>query len=249
MSATIMIPARLQSSRLPGKMLADIHGKPLIQHVYESVKKSKYADEIYIVTDAEEIAEAVQKFGANYFLTDPHLPSGTARIATVIEQIKAEYILNVQGDMPIIEASLIDDVILKLNEDKADIVTPVYPIKSIDELNDSSVAKVVLGEDGRALYFSRSIIPFVRDYPIEQWLDHSDFWGHIGIYAYKRQVLLDIKNGKIHVSQLEKTEKLEQLSFLSAGYLVQTIRSIYPEISVDLPKDLTLVRKLIKGNV
>ena len=148
--------------------------------------------------------------------------------------------------MPLIKASLIDNVILKLNEDKADIVTPVYPVRNSEILKDPTAAKVVLGEDGRALYFSRNAIPFVRDYPFEQWLDHSDFWGHIGIYAFKRQVLLDIKNGKVPVSQLEKTEKLEQLSFLSAGYTIQTITSPDPQISVDLPDDLEKVKKLLK---
>jgi len=240
-----MIPARLKSERLPGKMLADIHGKSLIQHVYESVKKSKYAEEIYIVTDAEQIAEAAENFDAKYFLTDPKLPSGTARIASVTEKVEADYIVNVQGDMPMTQSDLLDDVILKLNEGKADIVTPVWPIKKVTDIKDPGIAKVILDSDGRALYFSRSPIPFVRDYPIDEWLNYADFWGHYAIYGFKRQVLLDINNGKVPLSPLEKAEKLEQLSFLFENFTVQTIKTDYPQISVDTQQDLDKVRKLM----
>ncbi len=244
MSAIVVIPARLQSSRLPRKILAEIGGKPLIQHIYESVKKSSQTEEIYLAIDSEETAAVLDKIGAKYFMTDPSLPSGTARIASLMDKLSHKYIVNVQGDMPYIQTDLLDNVIRELNKDEADVVTPVWPLTETKDLLDSNVVKVVKGPQGWAHYFSRSPVPFVRDAEISEWTQKTKFWGHYGIYAYKRNVLEDIALGKIPVSPLEEAEKLEQLGLLDAGYTIKTIETEHREISVNTQAELENVRKI-----
>ncbi|MBN2423563.1 MAG: 3-deoxy-manno-octulosonate cytidylyltransferase [Calditrichaceae bacterium] len=243
------IPARYHSQRLPGKILADISGKPLIRHVYEAVRKSKNTEKIFVVTDNAKVFKEVESWGGACFMTDPALPSGTARIASVVDQLDAEYIVNVQGDMPLIQPDLLDDVILRLMEGIADIVTPVWPIKTAQQLSDPGTVKVVRSENGNALYFSRSPIPFVRDYKTEDWPQIHQFWGHYGIYGYQRHVLEDIAGGKLKTGKLEQAEKLEQLSFLEAGYTIGTVETLYDEIPVDTPEELEMVRKLMAEKI
>ena len=250
MSATVVIPARLQSSRLPRKILADISGKPLIVRLFESVKKSGLVDEIYFAIDSEETAAVLSDIGAQYFMTDPELPSGTARIASLMDKISAKYIVNVQGDMPSIQTELLDNIIRELNKDQADVVTPVWPISEVKDLRDSNVVKVVKDAEGRARYFSRSPIPFVRDVEMDEWPQHTQFWGHYGIYAYRRNILEDIAAKRIPSSPLEEAEKLEQLGFLDAGYSIQTITTEHREMSVNTPEELEAVRKFFSsGNL
>ena len=243
-SATVVIPARLQSARLPRKILADIGGRPLIVRLFESVRQSELVEQVYFAIDSEETARVLDKYGARYFMTDPALPSGTARIASLMEQIRAKYIVNVQGDMPVIQTDLLEQIISELNKDQADVVTPVWPINNTKDLQNPNVVKVVRAANGRALYFSRSAIPFVRDLPVDQWLQKTSFWGHFGVYAYRRNILLDIAAGRIPKSPLEQAEKLEQLQFLQAGYTIQTISTPYKEISVNTPEELEAVRRL-----
>ncbi len=244
MSVCIVIPARLQSQRLPRKMLADINGKPLIQHVFEAVRRAKLSDDIFIATDSEEIHSIVRRFGGNSFITDPQLPSGTARISSLVNQLDYQFIVNVQGDNPLTEPSVVDAVINELIKDRADIVTPVWPIKQTADLTNPNVVKVVRAADGRAIYFSRSPVPFLRDFVISDWLKKEKYWGHYGIYGYRRHVLEDIAANRLPESHIEQMEKLEQLRFLEAGLHIQTIESESREVSVDTQEDLESVRRI-----
>jgi len=246
MTATVIIPARLHSIRLPRKILADIAGKPLVQRIYESVKKAGLAKRVYFAIDSEEVAEVLKKTGAHYFLTDPDLPSGTARIASLIHRLSDDYFVNVQGDMPFIQTELLDRLITELTKGLADVVTPVWPITEMKDLQDANVVKVVKSPQGWAHYFSRSPIPFVRDVLPERWPRQTQFWGHYGIYGYKRKVLEAVAAGGIPASPLEKAEKLEQLGLLDAGYSIKTIISEQREISVNTPAELEQVRRLFK---
>ncbi len=245
MSVCIVIPARLQSHRLPRKMLAEIQGKPLLRYVYESVNKVKSVDAVYIATDSEEIQTVAENFGARVFLTDPKLPSGTARIASIVHQLDYPFMVNVQGDNPLTDPKVVEAVIAELVKDKADVVTPVWPIRQTADLTDPAVVKVARASDGRAVYFSRSPVPFLRDYPIGEWLKKEKYWGHYGIYGYRRSVLEAIAADRLPESRIEQMEKLEQLRFLEAGLSIQTIKTDSREISVDTPEDLEYVRKLI----
>ncbi|MFC1937083.1 3-deoxy-manno-octulosonate cytidylyltransferase [Chloroflexota bacterium] len=243
MEASIVIPARLASSRLPGKVLADIAGKPLVQHVYERAVKAA-AHQVLVATDSEEVCHAVAEFGGTAVLTDPDLPSGTARIAAIIDQISSEVIVNVQADQPLVEPDLITQVAQRFSNTAADIITPVWRITDAADLFDAGIVKVVRGHDGRALYFSRSPIPFVRDAAISDWLRKATFWGHYGIYGYRRQVLVDFKSC-LPPSPLEEAEKLEQLRFLEAGYRIYTVETSYRQVAVDTAEDLARVRRIM----
>lgn len=246
MSAIVVIPARLMSERLPRKMLADIMGKPLIQHVYESVSRAKLVEKVIVATDSEEISQAVESYGGNSIMTDPSLPSGTARIASIINQLDHRNIINVQGDLPLIQEELIDQVINCMDTTDADIVTPVWPITEMEDLKDPGCVKVAIAFDGKAVYFSRNAIPFVRDHRFEDWLKHSDFWGHYGIYGYRKKVLIDIAEDRIPTSKLEEIERLEQLAFLEAGYKIYTIKTTHKEIPIDTAEELEYVRQVIR---
>ena len=244
LAATVVIPARLASKRLPRKVLADIAGKPMIQHVYEQACQARTVQRVVVATDSEEVVRVVESWGGEVALTDPNLPSGTARIASMIDQIDSEIVVNVQGDQPLVEPDLIDDLVQSFCRIAADIVTPVWRINEVADLVDPGIAKVVRGHDGRALYFSRSPIPFVRDADLAEWPKKAIFWGQYGIYGFRRQVLLDL-SGSLPPSQLEQAEKLEQLRFLEAGYQIYTVETRYRQVAVDTAEDLENVRQIL----
>ena len=241
--AIAVIPARIASKRLPRKVLVDIVGKPMIQHVYERVYRARTVQRVIVATDSEEVVRIVEGWGGEAILTDPDLPSGTARIASIIDQIGAEVVVNVQGDQPLVEPDLIDELVRSFGHATADIVTAVWPIKRAVDLTNPAIAKVVRARDGRALYFSRSPIPYVRDADPVEWPQKAAFWGHYGIYCFRRQVLLDF-NHSLPPSQLEQAEKLEQLRFLEAGYRIHTIETIWRQVAVDTVEDLRHVREM-----
>ena len=188
--AVIMIPARLESSRLPGKLLLNSTGKPLIQHTYEAASQSRLASRILVATDSKEIAQAVCAFGGNVIITSPTYQTGTDRIAEAAATIEADAIVNVQGDEPMITGAAIDLAIRAL--DNAEMATLATPIRSLDALHDRSCVKVVLNRFGRAIYFSRSAIPCPGDG--EASLDGSTapYLQHIGVYGYRRDLLLKL---------------------------------------------------------
>lgn len=237
-----IIPARFASSRFPGKPLAMIAGKPMIQHVYERVSQAAKISSVYVATDDERIARVVAEFGGEYIMTDPDLPTGTDRVAAAAQEIRADIIVNVQGDEPLMTPDIIDATIGPLLSDpKLDVSTPIVRITTLEELRNPNVAKVVLGDNSRALYFSRSIIPFQRDVPMEQWLSRAEYWKHIGLYAFRRAALEGFVEEE--ETDLEKLEQLEQLRLLVRGYSITCVKAECDLVAVDRPEDIARVEE------
>lgn len=244
MRTVVVIPARLGSSRLPRKVLADIAGKPMVQHVYERCARAARVHAVYIATDSEEVAAVVRSFGGTAWMTDPALPSGTARVASIVSQLDAEVIINVQGDEPLITPAVVEKVAAAFDSTPVpDIATPIFPLRDAEVFNPNTV-KVVLGHDRRALYFSRSPIPYVRDVEQARWPASAPYWGHIGVYGFRRQVLLDF--GSMRPSPLEDAEKLEQLRWLQDGRRILTVDVDYRPQPVDVAADLERVRDAVR---
>jgi 3-deoxy-manno-octulosonate cytidylyltransferase (CMP-KDO synthetase) len=234
MNVIAVIPARYASTRFPGKMLADIKGKPLIQRVWEGVSSSTLVTKVIIATDHELIFEAARKFGAEVIMTDPNLPSGTDRAAAVTKGLSADWVVNVQGDEPLMRGEILDDFISRLAPGfEMATLARKLPVNS-EAMHDPNVVKVVSGLDGRALYFSRSTIPYKRDAK-----DEAEYWQHLGIYAYKPEALQRLVT--LAMSPLEKIEKLEQLRALQNGIAIQVLPTSLEAIGVDTPEDLQRV--------
>jgi 3-deoxy-manno-octulosonate cytidylyltransferase (CMP-KDO synthetase) len=239
-----VIPARLRSMRLPNKVLLDIAGQPMVQHVWNRVMQATAFNAVYIATDADEVATAAGGWGANVLMTSPDCRSGTERIASVVDQLDADLIVNVQGDEPLIDPAMLDALAQGWLADSSDLITPIFRIQSLGDILNPNIVKVALTNERRAAYFSRSPIPFVRDLPQQRWLEQHTFWGHIGVYGYRRDVLAAYP--RLPISALEQAEQLEQLRFLDAGYAFQTVETTYRPIAVDVAEDLARVRALIK---
>ena len=232
-----IIPARYSATRLPGKPLADICGKPLIQYVYEQAKKAKLLEDVIVATDDERILKAVEKFGGKAVMTSPSHPSGTDRCAEVARKIDCDFVINIQGDEPLIPPEVIDKVAEALMESSNEVpMTSAATIASEEERENSNVVKVVVDEKAIALYFSRSPIPFYRN-PIAPTLRH------IGIYGYRKDFLL--KFVSLPQTPLEKTESLEQLRALEHSFKIKIVLVDYSPVGVDTPEDLERVRKLL----
>jgi 3-deoxy-manno-octulosonate cytidylyltransferase (CMP-KDO synthetase) len=237
-----IIPARFDSTRFPGKPLATLKGKIIIQHVYEQASAANLIDSVIVATDDERIFKAVKGFGGRVVMTsDTHL-SGTDRIAEAAESIKCEYVINIQGDEPFIRPEMIDDVVkLLYNDDKVEISTLAKRIDSSEELRSPNVVKVVVDDEGFALYFSRSPIPFYRD----DWQDLEHIClkqgdtvvlKHIGIYGFQKSSLK--KFTSIPKSGLENIEKLEQLRALTAGMKIKVKETEFETFGIDTKEDL-----------
>jgi 3-deoxy-manno-octulosonate cytidylyltransferase (CMP-KDO synthetase) len=235
----IIIPARLASSRLPNKPLAIIEGKTMIQRVYEQALKANLG-EVIIATDGEKIADEIKKFGGKYILTNPDLQSGTDRIYSAYKLLKEDFdiIVNVQGDLPNIDPNVISECVQLALENDCDIATVASKISDISEINNPNVVKIALAQNGLALYFSRSPIPFSKNI-------NDAYFHHIGIYAYKKNALEKFIN--LTPSPLEKRESLEQLRALENGMKIAVkIVNAHP-LSVDTQEDLDKVINLIKS--
>ncbi len=238
MVSFIVIPARLQSTRLPEKLLLSETGKPLIQHTYESAIKATRPEGIVVAADHQRIADAVEAFGGSVVLTDPEAPSGTDRVAEVAHNLPdVDIIVNVQGDEPDISAEAIDTVVelLESNPD-AVMATLGTPIRNRAQLEDPACVKVVFDHQQRAMYFSRSVIPHARNWE-ESLLDANPahFHQHIGLYAYRREFLLTLTN--LPQSEVEKLESLEQLRVLSHGHTILVGIIEEPSLGIDTPAD------------
>ena len=244
MPAIVAIPARLKSTRFPRKVLADIHGRPMLWYVYQAVSKARSIDAVWVLTDSQEVLDAALSWGAKALMTSEECPSGTDRIASVVDALDADVIVNVQADEPLISGAIIDKLVATLESTEARVATPVYPITSVEELTNPNVVKVVLGADGSALYFSRSPIPHVRDSELPDWLSMSQFWGHVGVYAYRKSVLLEYPH--MRQGRLEAVEKLEQLRLLEAGIRCVAVEVDYRPQDVDVPADLEVVKGLLR---
>jgi len=234
----IVIPARLASTRLPGKLLLRHTGKSLIRHTYEAASQATRPAGVCVATDHDDIAEEVRCFGGQAEMTDPQAASGTDRVAEVAGRLDdADIIVNVQGDEPELSGESIDQVIILLEEDpQAVMSTLATPIRSRKQLEDPACVKVVFDDHGRALYFSRSPIPHPRQWDDELLAaDPPHFYQHVGLYAYRREFLLRL--AKMPPSELEKIERLEQLRVLEAGYPITVGVVDEPTIGIDTPED------------
>lgn len=231
-----VIPARYASVRFEGKVLADLLGKPLIQHVWENAKKAKTLNDLVVACDDERIFKAVIDFGGKAVLTAKAHTSGTDRIAEVVTDKDVKVILNIQGDEPLIHPSMIDDVAYSLlATPEQGVATIVKRIEDEKEISDANVVKVVFDKKGQALYFSRCSIPFIRDEEPGMRVHYK----HIGLYGYTKDFLFTFKN--LPPSKLEKLEKLEQLRILENGYPIRVIETKYETIGVDTREDLERV--------
>lgn len=245
-----IIPARFASSRLMGKPLAVIGGKPMIQHTYNSAKKSKLLDKIVIAVDDDKVFRVVKDFGAEAFMTPKSCASGSDRIALVAEQIPdAQIIVNIQGDEPFIKGKMIDQAIEPLLFDKkVSVSTLARRITNVEEMKLPSIVKVVFDYNNFALYFSRSPIPFVRDARTNlERIQSAEIYKHIGLYVYRRDALT--KFTSLKQTDLEQIEKLEQLRFLEHGFRMKIVVTEYDSLSVDTPKDLEIARRFYEKHI
>lgn len=239
-----IIPARYASTRFPGKPLVDICGMSMIERVYRQV--SKELDEVYVATDDQRIYDAVVAFGGMVVMTSTEHRSGTDRCYEAYCNVgsDADVVINIQGDEPFIDPSQIAEIKACFGDESAQIATLVRPFdasRGFEALFDPNVVKVVLANDDSAIYFSRAIVPYVRNYPWQQWLDNQQFFTHIGLYAYRADVLSKIT--KLPQSSLELAESLEQLRWVQNGYKIKVGRSTCPTIGIDTPADLEEARK------
>lgn len=236
-----VIPARYDSTRLPGKLLSNIGGRPLIRYTYESAAKSKLIDELIVAADDERIIKAVEKFGGNAVMTAPDHASGSERIAELIEKMDCDIVVNIQGDEPTISAESIDQVAEMLaNDPRADIGTLAFEEEARDDLDNTNVVKVVLDKNGYALYFSRAMIPHTKTGAPHQ---AATYYHHVGIYSYRREVLL--KLSRLPQSPLEKAEELEQLKALENGYRIKVGITRYRTVDVNTYEDLKRIREIL----
>ncbi|MEK7849200.1 MAG: 3-deoxy-manno-octulosonate cytidylyltransferase [Candidatus Omnitrophota bacterium] len=238
MKAIGVIPARYSSVRFEGKVLVDLMGKPMIQHVWENAKKAKTLDDLVVACDDDRIYKAVSDFGGSAVMTAKAHTSGTERIAEAVTDIDVRLVVNIQADEPLIHPSMIDDVVYSLaNAPELLVATIMKRIEDEKEIPDANVVKVVVNKKGYALYFSRSPIPFVR----EEEPGMRAHYKHIGLYGYTKDFLFTYKN--LPASKLEKLEQLEQLRILENGYPIKVIETKYETIGVDTREDLEKVRQ------
>ncbi len=248
MKSIAIIPARYGSTRFPGKPLAELAGKPIIQHVYERAERAQSISEVYIATDDRRIEERARAFGATVVMTDPAHRSGTDRCAEVANGLPGDFlVVNIQGDEPFIDPRQIDQVsqLLRQQED-AGVSTLARRLTDADAIANPNIVKVVTNTAGQALYFSRSPIPFLRGVPREQWVEHGVFFKHLGIYGFRRQVLLAIAS--LPPGRYEQLEHLEQLRWLEAGYAIQVGETTQETIGIDTPQDLEKAIRAIAHN-
>jgi 3-deoxy-manno-octulosonate cytidylyltransferase (CMP-KDO synthetase) len=235
----VVIPARYASVRFPGKPLAEIAGKPMIQHVVERVKEAERQPRVVVATEDDRIIEAVKAFGAEAIRTRGDHKTGTDRVAEVATHIQADIYINVQGDEPLIDPGTVDGVIEVMAEDDGiQLATPCAAITRQQDIMDPNVVKAVLDFDGNALYFSRAPIPWVRDTGAKVAARHTK---HIGLYGYRREALLEFPT--LPPGELERVEQLEQLRWLENGFKIRVVESDYDAIAVDVPGDVEKVEK------
>lgn len=243
MKVLVIIPARYQSTRFPGKPLVDIDGKSMIQRVYEQAMKASLVDEVVVATDDERIFQHIKGLKYAVEMTRSDHQSGTDRCAEVAKKYEGyEIIVNVQGDEPFIAPEQIDAVIQPLLAQKAQISTLAKAISDLETLENPNVVKVIRRADGNALYFSRSPVPFFRNLPKAEWLNQQLHYKHLGIYGFQRETLLAIT--QLPPSQLEQAESLEQLRWLENGYSIAVEMTEIESFAIDTPEDLEKVIRL-----
>ena len=244
-----IIPARFDSQRLPGKPLVFIAGKPMIEQVYQRVKRAKSLDEVIVATDDRRIYQAVKKFGGKVFLTPRNIKSGSDRVAFVAKKLNCDIVVNVQGDEPTIRPKMIDQLVESLKkEPTVPMATLVRKIENKENLGNPNLVKVVKTKDNLALYFSRYCIPYFRSENGQRRFDKSklkNYFEHIGIYAYRKNFLL--KFTQMPPSPLEMAEKLEQLRVLENGYKIKLVETKFKTHPVDTKADIKIVEKILRN--
>jgi 3-deoxy-manno-octulosonate cytidylyltransferase (CMP-KDO synthetase) len=239
-----IIPARYASTRFPGKPLVDINGKSMIQHVYEQALKAKSLTKVIVATDDWRIFDAVTAFGGNVAMTDTAHRSGTDRCNEVLKKsdLSFDAVINIQGDEPFIDPNQIDQLAKLIQENGVQIASLAKKITSSDELFNPNVVKIIFNTDQEAIYFSRHAIPYLRDIEQDEWINNFSFHKHLGIYAYRSDILKQIT--QLSVSTLEKAESLEQLRWLENGFKIKIGITTIENIAIDTPNDL---QKLINN--
>lgn len=251
MRFVVAVPARLESSRLPGKVMADIGGRPMLRRVLERCRQARRPEAVVLCTDSDELIAAAADWGFEALATSPACASGSERIASVVEPIVVlagatagdTVILNVQGDQPFIDPQAIDAMAAEFERrgPATEVLTPVYRMGA-DKVHNPNVVKTLVSSDGRALYFSRSAIPHVRGVDPADWHAHAPYWGHVGIYGYRADVLA--RWNQLPPSPLEEIEKLEQLRLLEAGIGIGTFPVEGESLSVDTAEQLEQARRI-----
>lgn len=241
-----IIPARFNSTRFPGKPLADIAGKSMIQRVYEQAGKSKYLSKLLVATDDDRILNHVSSFGGSAIMTSGDHVNGTQRCEEVINKLNEQYdfVINIQGDEPLIQPKLIDSICEIFEIPDIDIATLTTKIEEKEDILNPNVVKVVTDKNGKALYFSRSPIPYNNKQADNETENNTIYLQHIGLYAYRSSVLKQLVS--LEPSKLEMAESLEQLRWLENGFNIQTIFSSIPSYAVDSPTDIIKIERIIE---
>jgi 3-deoxy-manno-octulosonate cytidylyltransferase (CMP-KDO synthetase) len=240
-----IIPARFASTRFPGKPLIDIQGKTMIQRVYEQAKKSTSLNKVVVATEDERIRQHVLSFGGEAVMTAADHPTGTDRCWEALQQVggRYQYVINIQGDEPFIDPSQIEQLASVLRDGKTELATLMIPVDSEAVLFDPGEAKIVVNEKMQALYFSRTVIPYLKGVEKGEWHTHHRYYRHVGMYAYRTDVLAQIT--KLGVSPLEKAESLEQLRWIEHGFTVQCALTGFDSHCIDTPDDIQKVLLLM----
>ena len=242
MKKIIVIPARYESTRLPGKPLLEVSGKSLVQLVYERASESRLADGVIVATDDRRIMDAALSFGAEAVMTSPSCKSGTDRVFEAVKDTDFDLIINVQGDEPFIRPDMIDLLFSVMENESLDVATLCAPVADDNEYSNPNTVKVVLDKNGFALYFSRSPIPYVRNGDTRSML-----YKHIGVYGFKREFLQQFVS--MQKSRLEETESLEQLRILENGYRIKVLTTHYDGFGIDTREDLQRARLILDRKV
>ena len=266
--SVVAVPARLASSRLPDKVLAEIGGKPMIQRVLEQCAKAKGPAVVVLCTDSQRLQQLAEAWGFPVLITSESCSSGSERIASVTDELVARAwgetadqwdqpthfqrlaataVINVQGDQPFLEPGVVTAMVDEFNhrDSVPAVVTPVYRLKP-DNIHNPAVVKTLLAHDGRALYFSRSAIPHVRDVEPAQWHQHTEYWGHVGMYGFRGDVLAAWD--QLPASPLEDLERLEQLRLIEAGHTIATFKVEGTSLSVDTAEQLAQARQMAESS-
>ncbi len=242
-----VIPARWASTRFPAKMIAPIAGKPLIQRVLERARQAKLLSEVIVATDDQRIADCVAAIGGRAGMTQPDHPSCTDRVAEGARKIRCDIVVNIQGDEPLIEPCVIDSLARALAKDRSASMATLAQVAEEQDLENPNVVKMIVNRQGRAIYFSRHAIPYVRDAAAEsaaKRLKRFRFLKHPGMYAYRRDFLLKLV--KLPPSPLELAERLEQLRVIENGYTIKVVETAHSSIGVDTPEDVARVESLLR---
>ena len=236
MKAMGVIPARWGATRFEGKVIANLLGKPVIQHVWENAKKAKTLDDLVVACDDERILKVVEGFGGKAVYTSPNQPSGTDRLAEVVNPLDIDIAVNIQGDEPLVKPIMIDNLVMALEEEKeAQMATIIKRVEDDSELTNSNVVKVVVDKNGYAIYFSRYAIPYNRTSEADP-KKRPVYYKHIGLYAFTKDFLFTFRN--LPHSALENAEKLEQLRALENGYKIKTVETRFDTVGIDRPEDI-----------